>query len=188
MEIPFCSDQNDNHDDDDNAAAVAAAAAAAAADDDDMKNDKNDNNNKNNNNNNNHNELIAMVLVHGPFTRYVKLRVAPGNAGNVFPAPISKEPLVSDPGLHHVTCVTHVPLCMSGSLTHGGKKNVSDIPGPCATRNFTYPSRGSWHDCCAAVFIIDNNGDMVWNKIRISFELASQITDNPTLCSTGYLV
>ena len=27
--------------------------------------------------------------------------------------------LVSDPGKHHGTCVTHVPWCMSGSLTQG---------------------------------------------------------------------
>ena len=26
---------------------------------------------------------------------------------------------VSDPGMHHDTCVTHVPWCMSGSLTCG---------------------------------------------------------------------
>ena len=30
--------------------------------------------------------------------------------------------LVSDPGMHHGTCVTHVPWCMSGSLTRGGGK------------------------------------------------------------------
>ena len=33
----------------------------------------------------------------------------------------------------------HVPWCMSGSLTCGGGENV---PGACATRNFTYLSRG----------------------------------------------
>ena len=46
--------------------------------------------------------------------------------------------LVSDPGMHHGTCVTHVPWCMSGSLTRGGWENVPGIPGACATRNFTY--------------------------------------------------
>ena len=29
------------------------------------------------------------------------------------------KPLVSDPGMHHGTCVTHVPWCMSGLLTSG---------------------------------------------------------------------
>ena len=32
----------------------------------------------------------------------------------------------------------HVPWCMSGSLTRGGKENVPGLPGACATRNFTY--------------------------------------------------
>ena len=37
-----------------------------------------------------------------------------GNAGNVFPPP-----RVSDPDMDHGTCVTHVPRCISGSLTSG---------------------------------------------------------------------
>ena len=37
-----------------------------------------------------------------------------GNAGNVLPPPG-----VSDPDMHHGTCVTHVPWCMPGSLTSG---------------------------------------------------------------------
>ena len=33
-----------------------------------------------------------------------------GNAGNVFPRRrFQMKPLVSDPGMHHGTCVTHVP-------------------------------------------------------------------------------
>ena len=49
-----------------------------------------------------------------------------GNAGNVFPRPrLQRKPLVSDP-------VTHVPWCMSGSLTRGGWENVPGIPGACA--------------------------------------------------------
>ena len=50
--------------------------------------------------------------------------------------------LISDPGMPHGTCVTHVPWCMSGSLTHGGGENVPGIPGACATRSFTYLARG----------------------------------------------
>ena len=40
--------------------------------------------------------------------------------------------------MHHGTCVTHVPWCMSGSLTRGGGENVPGIPGACATHNFAY--------------------------------------------------
>ena len=57
-----------------------------------------------------------------------------GNAGNVSPRrQIQRKLLVSDPGIHHGTCVTHVPWCMSGSLTHGGGENVPGIPGACAS-------------------------------------------------------
>ena len=39
---------------------------------------------------------------------------APGMSGTFSPPP-----RVSDPDKHHGTCVTHVPWCMSGSLTCG---------------------------------------------------------------------
>ena len=56
-----------------------------------------------------------------------------GNAGNVFPCHrLQRKPLVSGPGMHHGTCVTHVPRCMSGSLASGGGENVPGIPGACA--------------------------------------------------------
>ena len=56
-----------------------------------------------------------------------------GNAGNVFPRRrFQRKPLVSDPGMHHGTCVTHVPWCMSGLRTRGGGENVPGIPGACA--------------------------------------------------------
>ena len=46
------------------------------------------------------------LTVHGPLTRYVKLRVAhaPGMQGTFSPPP-----RVGDPDMHHGTCVTHVP-------------------------------------------------------------------------------
>ena len=56
-----------------------------------------------------------------------------GNAGNVSPRRrIQRKTRVSDPGMHHDTCVTHVPWCMSGLLTRGGGENVPGIPGACA--------------------------------------------------------
>ena len=55
-----------------------------------------------------------------------------------------RKPLVSDPGMHHGTCVAHVPWCMSGSLTHGGGESVPGIPDTRATRNLTYLAGGPW--------------------------------------------
>ena len=54
--------------------------------------------------------------IHGPLTRYAQLRVAhaPGMPGTFSPSP-----RVNDPDMHHDTCVTHVPWCMTGSLTSG---------------------------------------------------------------------
>ena len=56
------------------------------------------------------------ITSHGHLVRYVKLRVthAPG-----MPGTFSSLPWVSDPDIHHGTCVTHVPWCMPGSLTSG---------------------------------------------------------------------
>ena len=50
--------------------------------------------------------------------------------------------LVNYPGMRHRTCVTHVPWCMSGSLTRGGGENVLSILGACAARTFAYLVRG----------------------------------------------
>ena len=84
------------------------------------------------------------ALHHGPLTKYVKLRVAhtQGMLGTFSRHRMQRKPLVSDPGMHHGTCVTHVPWCMSGSLTRGGGENVPGIPGACTTRPFTCVARG----------------------------------------------
>ena len=52
--------------------------------------------------------------------------------------------LVNDPGMHHGTCITHVPWWMSGSLIFSRGKNVPGIPGPCTTGNFSYLARGPY--------------------------------------------
>ena len=54
---------------------------------------------------------------------------------------LQRKPPVSDPGMHHGTCVTHVLWCMSRSLTRGGGEN---IPGACATCNFMYLVKSPW--------------------------------------------
>ena len=64
---------------------------------------------------------------------------------------LQRKPLVSDLGIHHDTCVTHVPWCMSGSLTRGGEENILGIPGACAARDFTYLVRGPLHYVSAEV-------------------------------------
>ena len=81
---------------------------------------------------------------HGPLNRHEILPVAhaPGLPGTFSPPPTSRKPLVSDPGMHHGTCVTHVSWFVSGSLTRGDGENVPDIPGACRTQTFAYLVRG----------------------------------------------
>ena len=55
---------------------------------------------------------------------------------------LQRKPLVSDPGMHHGTRVTHVPWCMSGSLTRAGREHVPGIPDACRSRNFTCLATG----------------------------------------------
>ena len=85
---------------------------------------------------------------HGTLTRYAKLRVVMRQeCRERFPHHrLPSKSIVSDPGMHHDTCVTHVPWCMSGSLTRGGGENVTGIPGAYATRNFTYLVIGPLHE------------------------------------------
>ena len=65
--------------------------------------------------------------------RKIAVCACAGNAGNNFPRRrLQRKSLVSDPGMHHGTCVTHVPWCMPGSLTRGGGENFPGIPGACA--------------------------------------------------------
>ena len=90
---------------------------------------------------------FGLQVSHGPLTRYVKLRVAHA-PGTFSPPPTSKE--FASLRYRHArgTCLTHVPWCMSGSLTRGGGENVPGIPGAWTTRNFLYLVRNPWgrHD------------------------------------------
>ena len=61
---------------------------------------------------------------------------------------LQRKSLVSDTGIHHGTCVTHVSWGMSGTLTRGAGRNVPGIPGACATRNFMYLARSPWGPFC----------------------------------------
>ena len=109
---------------------------------------------------------------HGPLIRYVKLLVvhAPGMPGTFPRHRLQRKQLVSDPGMHHETCVTHVPWCMSGSLTRGDGENVPGIPGACANLNFTYLVRGPW-----SWFILGDLMPLQWRHICLWFFFLSEM-------------
>ena len=58
-----------------------------------------------------------------------------------------RKPIVSDPGMHHSTCVTHVPWM------HAGITNIPTNPGACATRNFTYLVRCQGIECTNCIWL-----------------------------------
>ena len=65
------------------------------------------------------NDVIAStkrIQNHGPLTGYAKLRVA---HAPIMPGTFSPPQRLSDPDMHHGTCVTQVTWCMPGSLTSG---------------------------------------------------------------------
>ena len=79
-------------------------------------------------------------MVPWTLNRYVRLRVAhvPGILGT-FSSPLR----VSDPDRQ-----------LAVSFEVGGGENVPDIPGACATRNFTYLVRGPWNGWCWTLGVI----------------------------------
>ena len=65
---------------------------------------------------------------------------------------------VSNPGVHHDTCDTHVPWRMSVSLSRGGVESVPGIPRAYATRNFAYLVRGPCWDYWRGTFLSPKQG------------------------------
>ena len=76
------------------------------------------------------------------------------------------KPLVSNPGMHHGTCVTRVPWCMSGSLTRGGEENDPGIL--CAIllvwqeAHFRDVKITSWHGSAPRVTGLLRENQQVW--------------------------
>ena len=54
---------------------------------------------------------VVILSTYGPLASYVKLRVVHALG---MPGTFSPPPRVSDPDMHHGTCVMHVPWCMPG--------------------------------------------------------------------------
>ena len=89
-------------------------------------------------------QISLCVPCNGHSTRYVKcmLRMHREYRERFPHHRLQRKPLVSDPGMHHGLWATHLPWCITGSLTHGGGENTTGNPGACAARNFTYLAKG----------------------------------------------
>ena len=108
---------------------------------------------------------------HWPLTSYTNCGVCrPQECRKRFPHHrLQEKQLISNGGMHHGTCVTHVPWCMSGSLTRSGGENVPGIPDACATRNLVSgPSHGTCKSCPKY-----SNGLVLWSNKYCCCQLKS---------------
>ena len=64
------------------------------------------------------NNIITVCWRTTAWASYQIRKIAGAHAPGM-PGTFSSSPQVSDPDMHHGTCVTHVPWCMPGSLTNG---------------------------------------------------------------------
>ena len=115
--------------------------------------------------------VLAWWHVFIPWASYQIRKIAgctcAANAENVFPRRrLQRKPLVSDAGMHHGTCVTHVPWCLSGSLTRGGGENVPGIPGACAPAILRIWQEAHWNQQRAGYVTF-----ACWS--HVTFEIAS---------------
>ena len=62
--------------------------------------------------------MYHYIFILCPWASYQIRKIAGAHAPGM-PGTFSPPPRVSDPDMHHRTCVTHVPWCMPGSLTSG---------------------------------------------------------------------
>ena len=53
--------------------------------------------------------------------------------GTFSPPRLERKPIISGPGVHNDTCVTHLPWCISESPTCGGGENVPGISCACTS-------------------------------------------------------
>ena len=100
--------------------------------------------------------------MNGPLARYVKLWVAhaPGMPETFSPPPTSKETASyrsrqTSRHVRNACAVMHV-----GIANPWRRGNVPGIPGACATRNFTYLTRGPWP-------LMNSSSSMCWISLFI---------------------
>ena len=70
---------------------------------------------------------------------------------------LQRKPLVSNTGMLHGTCITHVPWCTLGSLTRGGEKTFPEFPPhaqPAILRIWQEDHLGHISPCVFASFAI----------------------------------
>ena len=87
-----------------------------------------------------HTVMCFMALL--PDTLNCGLRMSRGCRERFPRHRFQRKPLVSDPGMHHGTCVTHVPWCMSGIANLRWRGKRSRHSRRMRNPQFTYLVRG----------------------------------------------
>ena len=90
---------------------------------------------------------------------------------------LQRKLLVSDPGMHHGTCVTYVPWCMLEFLTRCGEDNVPAIPGACANCNFANLVRSPFLNARWTLF----KGRIIWGTTEIHWLVLNKTTSERSL-------
>ena len=91
------------------------------------------------------------------------------------PGKFSPPPRASDPGMHHGTCVTHVPWCMPGSLTNDflwsrrRGKTFPAFPAHAQTAILRIWQEAHWTGYVMSVTILCSNLKTVGNARRNMF-------------------
>ena len=95
--------------------------------------------------------IVAVAKYHranGPLAIYVKLQLLQFSHASVMPGTFSPAPRVSDPDMHHGTCVTHVPWYIPWSLTSSFHSSRWQKKRSRHSRRMTNPQfyvSGKWH-------------------------------------------
>ena len=94
------------------------------------------------------------------------------------PGTFSPPPRVSDPDMHHGTCVTHVPWCMPGLITTGFLwSRCRGSRSRHSWRNFTYLARGPWLRHHRLPRVTTSNKGMLPCQMLETVSLLSKLTE-----------
>ena len=119
-------------------------------------------------------------MCHGTSRQWAscQIRKIAGAHAPGMPGTFSPRPQVSDPDMHHGTCVTHVPWCMPGSLTSGFLWN--------RRRGKTFPAFPAH---AHPQFCVSGKRPMMWchyHDYCILYSRCHQVFTG-SICSMGYL-
>ena len=90
---------------------------------------------------------------------------------------VKRKPLISDPGIHHGTCVTHMPWCIAGSVTRGSRgkrsKHFLRMCNPQFYVSGKRPIQGSIYITLLKIYYQPNGKSWYTNYINAHVDIVS---------------